>query len=143
MPLATAVAPLSNMPAGAMLSTPAHAASPLAASLQGKPVVVEIYASWCSACQAIKPVMKTLRQKEGDSVHWVRFDVTNAAAAQQSAVRANSLGLGPFFNTNRSQTSLVSIINPQMGEAIKTFRAQPDLDAYLQAIDTTRSMIGG
>ena len=143
MPLTEAIAPLSNEPTAAMLSTPAQAGYALATSLQGKPVVVQIYSQWCSSRQALKPVLKTLRQKEGNSVHWVQFDVTDSAAARQSAVRAEALGLGPYFNANRNQTSLVSIINPQKGQAIKTFRAQPNLDSYLLAIDKTWSMIGG
>ena len=143
MPLTEAIAPLSNEPTAAMLSTPEQAGSALATSLQGKPVVVQIYSPWCSSCQALKPVLKTLRQKEGNSVHWVQFDVTDSVAARQSAVRAEALGLGPFFNANHNQTSLVSIVNTQTGQAIKTFRAQPNLDSYLLATDKTWSMIGG
>ena len=104
--------------------------------------MVEVYATWCSACQKIKPVMNSLRQQEGNSVHWVRFDVSNSTAAQTSAARAEKLGLGQFFMRNRSQTSLVSIFNPETGEAVKTFRAQTKLDPYLQAIKKTRFMLG-
>ena len=41
--------------------------------------------------------MQTLRKQEGDSVHWVRFDVSNAASTKQSSARAEKLGLGLFF----------------------------------------------
>ena len=97
-----------------LAAAPANAASPLAPSLQGKPVVVEIYASWCSACQSIKPVLETLRKKEGTAMHWIRFDVSNTASAKSSAAQAKKLGLAEFFKRNRGQTSLVSIINPAL-----------------------------
>ena len=141
VPVAAALAPLPETPLAFSLTKPAIAASPLSKSLQGKPVLVEIYASWCSACQNIKPVMNSLRQKEGNSVHWVRFDVSNSTAAKRSAARAEELGLGQFFKSNRSQTSLVSIFNPETGSAVSTFRAQTEIDPYLQAIKTTRTML--
>ena len=142
VPIAATLAPLPETPVALSLLKPAKAASPLATSLQGKPVMVEVYATWCSACQKIKPVMNSLRQQEGNSVHWVSFDVSNTTAAQTSAARAEKLGLGQFFMRNRSQTSLVSIFNPETGEAVKTFRAQTKLVPYLQAINKTRFMLG-
>lgn len=141
VPIAAALAPLPETPLAFSLTKPAIAASPLSKSLQGKPVLVEVYATWCSACQNIKPVMNSLRQKEGNSVHWVRFDVSNPTAAKQSATRAEKLGLSQFFKSNRSQTSLVSIFNPETGAAVNTFRAQTKIDPYLKAIKTTRAML--
>lgn len=141
VPLFAALAPQSVVPLASIVVNPAHAASPLAPSLQGKPVFVEIYASWCPACQTIKPAVQTLRKQEGNNVHWVRFDVSNTASAKKSAARAQELGLADFFNKHRSQTSLVSIFNPETGVSVSTFRAQPELDPYLRAINTTRSMI--
>lgn len=139
-PITGALLPRMATPLVSMVLTPAHAASALAPSLQGKPVVVEIYASWCGSCQTIKPVLKRLRAREGNSIHWVHFDVSNSAAAQQSSTRAEALGLGEFFRKRRSQPSLVSVINPATGAAIQTFRAQTDLNSYLKAIQTTRAM---
>lgn len=129
------------VPLASIVVKPALAATPLAPSLQGKPVFVEIYASWCPACQTIKPAVQTLRKQEGNNVHWVRFDVSNSASTKRSAARAQELGLADFFNKHRSQTSLVSIFNPETGVSVSTFRAQPELDPYLRAINTTRSMI--
>jgi thiol-disulfide isomerase/thioredoxin len=34
----------------------------LASELQGKPVVVDIYASWCAACKNIAPTLSQLKQ---------------------------------------------------------------------------------
>lgn len=103
--------------------------------------MVEIYASWCPACQSIKPVLETLRKKEGSAIHWIQFDVSNTASAKSSAAQAKKLGLAKFFKRNRSQTSLVSIINPETGTVVNTFRAQPKPDPYLKAIQTTRSLL--
>lgn len=140
-PLTASLAPASAPLMAPLAAAPANAASPLAPSLQGKPVVVEIYASWCSACQSIKPVLETLRKKEGSAIHWIQFDVSNTASAKSSAAQAKKLGLAEFFKRNRSQTSLVSIINPETGTVVNTFRAQPKLDPYLKAIQTTRSLL--
>ena len=141
IPLAGSITPTTALSAGTIATEPVRANSPLAPSLQGQPVVVEIYASWCGACQTIKPVLESLRRKEGKRVHWVRFDVTNSTNSKLSAAQAKELGLQEFYQNNRSQTSLVSIINPETGTTVSTFRAQPKLDPYVKAIQTTRAML--
>ena len=141
IPLTTALPLLSDLPLAVSFTQAALASSPLAPSLQGKPVLVVIYASWCTTCRKMKPVLKTIRQQEGNDVHWVQFDVSTSAASKRSAARAKELGLGQFFKSHRSQTSLVSILNPATGASIRTFRAQTEIDPYVSAIRTTRSLI--
>lgn len=46
----------------------------LAPSLQGKPVVVDLYASWCPACRAIEPTLRSLRRQQAGKATFVTFD---------------------------------------------------------------------
>lgn len=121
----------------------AQAASPLSESLRDKPVVVEIYASWCGACKKVQPVLKQVQAREGDRIHLIKFDVSNSAAAKRSAKQAEKLGLGMFFSSHRTQTSLVAIFNPNTGEQVKTFRAQTSVAPYIDAISMIRDRVGG
>jgi thiol-disulfide isomerase/thioredoxin len=45
--------------------------TPLAKQLQGKPVVVDIYASWCPGCKNIAPTLSQLRQQYIGKVNFV------------------------------------------------------------------------
>ncbi|MEA5442149.1 thioredoxin family protein [Cyanobium gracile] len=113
----------------------------LAPSLQGKPVVVDIYASWCSKCQTIAPTLRSLQQQKAGKATFLKFDVSDAAQLKKSRERARALGLGPFLEANRSQTSLVAVINPATGAAVQTFRASTDERAYSAAIKRTQSLL--
>lgn len=44
---------------------------------EGKPVLVEFYASWCGACKLMKPVMKSADRKLGSSIRIIKIDVDN------------------------------------------------------------------
>ncbi len=116
-------------------------AGALAPSLQGKPVVVDIYASWCSKCQTIDPTLSSLRQQKAGKATFLKFDVSNASQLKKSRETARALGLGPFLEANRSQTSLVAVINPATGATVQTFRASTDERAYIAAIKKAQSMI--
>ncbi len=43
----------------------------------GKPTLTEFYADWCTSCQAMAPELAQLKQKYGDSVNFVMFNVDN------------------------------------------------------------------
>jgi thiol-disulfide isomerase/thioredoxin len=113
----------------------------LAPSLQGRPVVVDIYASWCSACRTIAPTLRSLKQGKAGKATFVTFDVSDAAALKASRERARALGLGAFLEANRSQTSLVAVIDPATGTTVQTFRASTDAGAYAAAISRVQAMI--
>jgi thiol-disulfide isomerase/thioredoxin len=113
----------------------------LAPSLQGKPVVVDIYASWCPSCHTIEPTLRSLRQQQAGKVSFVTFDVSDAVQLRKSRERAAGLGLGAFLEANRSQTSLVAVINPASGTSVQTFRASSDEGAYRAAIRKVQSML--
>ncbi len=67
--------------------------------------------------------------------------MTNAATLKAAREKARILGLGPFLEANRSQTSLVRCSNPASGEAVQTFRASTDAAAYTAAISKAQTMI--
>jgi thiol-disulfide isomerase/thioredoxin len=109
--------------------------SALAKELQGKPVLVDVYASWCGGCQAIKPTLSTLQKQYAGKVNFVVFDVTNKATTMASQEKAQRLGLGAFLAENKSKTATVAIINPANGQVLKLYQANPSLQDYTAVID--------
>ncbi|NJR39501.1 MAG: thioredoxin fold domain-containing protein [Leptolyngbyaceae cyanobacterium CSU_1_4] len=60
------------------LTSLAAIAVPLDVALKnGKPTLVEFYANWCSACQAMANDMSELEQHYGDRVNFVMLNVDN------------------------------------------------------------------
>ncbi|WP_310415261.1 thioredoxin domain-containing protein [Chamaesiphon sp. OTE_8_metabat_110] len=116
--------------------------TPLAAQLQGKPVVVDIYASWCPGCRNIAPTLSQLKQKYSAKANFVVFDVTNNNKTQASMKMAEKLGLSSFFSANKSQTATVAIIDPATGKVIKQFRNNADLAEYTGVIDRSIAQMG-
>ncbi|GET38008.1 hypothetical protein MiSe_27620 [Microseira wollei NIES-4236] len=85
---------------------------PLAKELQGNPVVVDVFASWCPGCKNIAPTLSQLKQEYSDKVNFVVLDVTEQAKLQATATTAKKLGLGQFLEATKSQTSTVAIVDP-------------------------------
>jgi thiol-disulfide isomerase/thioredoxin len=110
--------------------------SPLAQKLQGKPVVVDIYASWCPGCKNIAPTLSQLKQKYDTKASFVVFDVTDAKTTKASMKMAEELGLTGFFNTNKSKTSTVAIIDPATGKIMQQFQNNAEITEYSSVLDT-------
>lgn len=109
---------------------------PLAKELQGKPVVVDIYATWCPGCKNIAPTLSQLKQKYKDTAHFVVLDVTDKNTTQASEAKAKQLGLSSFFAANKSQTSTVAIIDPATGKILQQFRNNPKQANYEAVLDS-------
>jgi thiol-disulfide isomerase/thioredoxin len=109
--------------------------APLAKQLQGKPVVVDIYASWCRNCKNIEPTLSQLKLLYSKKMHLIVFDVSDRQKTQASTELAAKLGLTDFFNANKSQTSTVAIIDPASGKIIKEFQHNPNLTEYTAIVD--------
>jgi thiol-disulfide isomerase/thioredoxin len=107
----------------------------LAASLQGKPVVVDIFAAWCPSCKNIAPTLADLKKTYGDKATFVVFDVTDAAKTKASEAKAKELGLGEFFAAQKANTGSVTIIDPATGKSLKDFYNQADKTAYTTILD--------
>ena len=113
----------------------------LAQELQGKPVVVNIHASWCSSCQRLEPTLSKLKQQYSGKASFVQFDVSDRSSSQSAMSRANQLGLGQFFQVNKAQTSLVAIVNPKTGMVIQEFRGNSNLQDYQTALNSAINQV--
>lgn len=114
---------------------------PLAKELQGKPAVVDIYATWCGECRAIAPTLSDIRTQYKNKINFVVLDVTDRKSLQKSVASAKQLGLTNFLKENRKNTSTVAIINPATGEILKQFQANANKDDYVVAINEAASQI--
>lgn len=111
----------------------------LAKELQGKPVVVDIYASWCSKCKNIAPTLSQLKKQYQGKAHFIVFDVTNKTTVRESEVRAKKLGLGDFLDKNKSQTGSVTIISPGNGNILGQYRNNTNLSDYTSVLNSAIS----
>ena len=109
--------------------------TPLAKKLQGKPVVVDIYASWCPGCKNIAPTLSQLKQQYSSKANFIVLDVTDAKTTKASMKMANALGLSSFFQANKSKTSTVAIIDPATGKIMKQFQNNAEITEYSSILD--------
>jgi thiol-disulfide isomerase/thioredoxin len=112
---------------------------PLAKQLQGKPVLVDIYASWCPACKNIAPTLSQLKQQYGEKIHVVVLDVSDKSKASQAETKARELGLAKFFAENKSQTGMVAIIDPATGNILAQHRNNTNLTDYTSVLNSAIS----
>ena len=103
--------------------------------MQGKPVVVDVYASWCPACKNIAPTLSQLKQQYAGKVHFVVLDVTDKSSTAKSEAKAKELGLSKFFAENKTQTGSLTIIDPATGKILSQYRNNPDKTAYTTVLD--------
>ncbi|AFY47698.1 Thioredoxin [Nostoc sp. PCC 7524] len=109
---------------------------PLAKELQGKPVVVDVFATWCAGCKNIAPTLSQLKQQYSGKVNFVVLDVTDQAKLKQTKAMAQRLGLGKFLEANKSQTSTVAIVDPATGEILALYKNNPNKADYTKILET-------
>jgi thiol-disulfide isomerase/thioredoxin len=108
---------------------------PLAKQLQGKPVVVDIYASWCPACTNIAPTLAQLKREYAGKAHFVVLDVSDPSKVNQSKTKAKQLGLSSFFEKNKAQTGFIAIIDPATGKILAQHRNNANKSAYTTVLN--------
>ncbi|KYC43653.1 thioredoxin [Scytonema hofmannii PCC 7110] len=108
----------------------------LAKELQGKPVVVDVFATWCAGCKNIAPTLSQLKQEYSGKVNFVVLDVTDKAKLKQTQAKAEKLGLGKFLEANKSQTSTVAIVDPATGNILSMFKNNPNKADYTKVLET-------
>lgn len=113
----------------------ASVGGPLAKKLQGKPVVVDIYASWCSACKNIAPTVSQLKQQYAGKVHFVVLDVSDRSSTAKSEAIAQELGLSAFFAANKTQTGSLTIVDPSTGKILSQQRNNANKATYTKVLD--------
>ncbi len=110
--------------------------APLAPELQGKPVVVDVFATWCPGCKNIASTLQTLRTEYKGKVNFVVLDVTDRTTSQQSQQLAQKLGLSKYFEANKASTSTVAIIDPVNGKVLAQFQNNPNKESYTTVLNT-------
>jgi len=130
-------------PCAAKAASPAAATTggPLAKELQGKPTVVDVYATWCPACKAIAPTLSSLKEEYKGKINFVVLDVSDRAATTQAQAMAQKLGLTKFLEANKSSTGTVAVIDPATGEIISQFRGNTNKEDYVAGIKTVADRI--
>lgn len=113
----------------------ANSGGPLAKQLQGKPVVVDIYASWCPACKNIAPTVSKIKQQYGNKITFVTLDVSDRNSSAKAEATAKQLGLSKFFAANKTQTGSLTIVDPATGNILGQKRNNADLTAYSTVLD--------
>ncbi len=108
---------------------------PLSQELQGKPVVVDVFATWCAGCKNIKPTLSQLKQDYADKAHFVVLDVTDKGTLKATEASAAKLGLSKFLETTKSKTSTVAIVDPATGKILAMFKNNPSKADYTKVLD--------
>ncbi len=115
---------------------PESIGGPLAEELQGKPAVVDIFATWCSACKNIEPTLSELKEEYGDTVNFVVLDVTDRGTTRAAEALAEDLGLSEFLADNKSQTGTIAIIDPATGDILAMYKNNPIKSDYTEVLET-------
>jgi thiol-disulfide isomerase/thioredoxin len=122
-------------PCAAKSASGASIGGPLAQKLQGKPVVVDVYASWCSKCQNIAPTVSELKKQYDGKVEFVVLDVTDKTTTAAAEATAQELGLSKFLAENKTQTGSITIVDPATGKILAQHRNNTDKMAYTKVLD--------
>lgn len=109
--------------------------APLAQELQGKPVVVDVFAQWCPACKNIAPTLSKLEADYADRVNFVVLDVTDSSTTAEAEAKADQLGLSSFLAANKSQTGMLTIVDPATGNILAQHRNNPKIEDYQTVLD--------
>jgi thiol-disulfide isomerase/thioredoxin len=109
--------------------------APLAQELQGKPVVVDVFATWCPACTNVAPTLSQLKQDYEGKVNFVVLDVSDKSTTSEAEATAQRLGLSQFLAANKTQTGSLTVIDPATGDILVQHRNNANLADYTTVLD--------
>ena len=103
-----------------------------------KPFVVKIHADWCGTCTKLNPTWMQIEKELGDQAQLVVFDVTDKATLDRSRAEANRLGLTEFFDSYKSKTGTIAVIDGSTHEPVSVMRGELDFAKYAAAVAEAR-----
>jgi thiol-disulfide isomerase/thioredoxin len=109
-------------------------ASAQAGEAAAKPVIAKIHADWCGTCTQLNPTMVELEKRVGGEAIVVILDVTDKDAVARSAAEADRLGIRKFFDSYKSKTGTVGIIDTN-GKIVQIYKGELDVDKYVSALE--------
>lgn len=103
---------------------PTETPGPSAISLTGKPHFVEFYADWCGPCREMRPALKKMKEKYGETVTFWDIDVDN-------------IGSDALSQKYRVQFIPYMVLLDKEGKTFRIlegYQTQKELDAALSAL---------
>jgi thiol-disulfide isomerase/thioredoxin len=104
--------------------------------------LVKIHADWCAVCTRLVPLWTRLGEEYGDSVQLVLFDVTDREAVEQSAREAARLGLAQFFDSHKSKTGTIAVLDATTRAPVSVFKGEMDYAKYQAVLARGREQGG-
>jgi len=112
------------------LAVPAGSAE----TAESEAVFVKIHADWCGTCQRLNPTWTELQSEFGDRADFVVLDVTDKDAVAKSRAEAERRGIVVFFDSYKSKTGTVAILDAGSGEPRAIFKGELAVDKYRAAL---------
>ncbi len=120
------------------LAALAERSLPLEVALSnGKPTILEFYAEWCSACQAMAPIIAELEASFNGEVNLVMLNVDNTKWLPELAqYRVN--GIPHFEFLNRDGRSIATAIGSQPPLVMAQYVTALKTDAEFPVVDASQ-----
>ncbi len=99
-----------------------------------RPFVVKIHADWCGTCTRLKPTLEALEKKVGDGARLVVLDVTDKQTLARATAEADRLGIREFFDTYKSRTGTVGVLDGASREPVSVLKGELDVAEYQRAL---------
>ena len=103
-----------------------------------KPFIVKIHADWCGTCTRLEPTWEALDAKFGSKVRLVVLDVTDRESVARATAEADRLGIREFFDTYKSKTGTVGVLDGASRQPVSVMKGETDLAAYESAVAKAR-----
>ena len=99
-----------------------------------KPYVVMIHADWCGKCRAFESTWIGIKDEFDESATFLKLDVTDRVAYENSRAEAKRRGFSKFFMKYRSQSGTVAVLDCATHETVAIVTGERDPSKYREAI---------